>query len=151
MCPALHPARARLTATTSLRAHLIFLTHPPTRVRPLPCADKSSIYMDPAAASDRLNTSHYLTFGKPQQPSYLAESNRTWGNLRRTACTRPTPSPAFYPPDRNATVAQIGAADYNWKWPVREKRAAAPQIQRPEKVEQSFLEEYELRPPWLKY
>ena len=40
---------------------------------------------------------------------------------------------------------------HSWSWPEREKRAPAPQIKRPEKVTQSFLEEYELRPPWLKY
>ena len=43
------------------------------------------------------------------------------------------------------------AASFNWVWPERKPRPAAPQIKRPAKVEQSFLEEYELRPPWLKY
>ena len=65
--------------------------------------------------------------------------------------TRPTPSPHFYPPPRDATAEQVEAAKYTWSWPEREKRAAAPQIKRPEKIAQSFLEEYEIRPPWLKY
>ena len=43
------------------------------------------------------------------------------------------------------------AASFNWVWPERQKRPAPPQIKRPVKVEQSFLEEYEIRPPWLKY
>ena len=107
--------------------------------------------MDPAAEADRLNTSNFMAYGPPQEPSYLASANRTWGNLRQTACTRPAPSPAFYPPPRDTTPQQVTAANYNWSWPEREKRAPAPQIRRPEKVTQSFLEEYELRPPWLKY
>ncbi len=108
--------------------------------------------MDPPAEADRLNTSNFISFGVPQQPSYLASANQTWGDLRRTACTRPTPSPAFYPPPREAvTPAMAAAADYSWSWPERKPRAAAPQIKRPDKVEQTFLEEYELRPPWLKY
>jgi len=112
---------------------------------------KSSIYMDPAAEADRLNTSNYITYGAPLEESYLASANRTWGNLRRTACTRPTPAPAFYPPPRDATAEQIAKSDFVWKWPERAERQPPPQIKRPEKVTQSFLEEYELRPPWLKY
>ena len=84
-------------------------------------------------------------------PSDLAASQQTWGNLRQTAFTRPSPVPTFVPPDRNATAAQLASADYNWKWPTMDKRKGAPQIKRPERVEQSFLQEYELRPPWLKY
>ena len=49
------------------------------------------------------------------------------------------------------TPAMVEAAKYTWSWPEREKRAPPPQIRRPEKLTQSFLEEYELRPPWLKY
>ena len=113
---------------------------------------KSSIYMDPAGEEGRMVSSNFSSFGKPMVPSYLAQSQQTWGNLRRTAFTRPTPSPAFYPPPRESTAAEVAAADYNWKWPAREARAAQPQIKRPDKVEMaSFLEEYELRPPWLKY
>ena len=107
--------------------------------------------MDPSAEGERLNTSNFLSFGPPRQPSYLASAHRTCGNLRQTACTRPTPSPAFDPPERSSTPAQVEAANYNWAWPEREKRPSAPQIPRPEMVEQSFLEEYNLRPPWLKY
>ena len=107
--------------------------------------------MDPAAEGDRLNTSNFIQFGPPDRPSYLAEANQTWGHLRQTACTRPTPAPAFYPPPRASTEEQVAAADYTWKWPERVKRKAAPQIKRPEKVSQNFLEEYEIRPPWLKY
>jgi len=112
---------------------------------------KSSMYMDPAAEIGRLNTSNFLAYGSPDYPSYLASANRTWGNLRRTACTRPTPAPHFYPPPRDATSEQKEAANYTWSWPERQKRDPGPQINRPEKIAQSFLEEYELRPPWLKY
>ena len=113
---------------------------------------KSSIYMDPTAEDNRLHTSNYTGFGVPTVPSYLAASQQTWGNLRRTAFTRPQPSPAFYPPPREATSVQLEAADYNWKWPAREERKPGPQIKRPEALaERPFLEEYELRPPWLKY
>jgi len=112
---------------------------------------KSSIYEDPSAEASRLITTNNVTYGFSEHPSYLISANQTWGNLRRTACTRPTPSPAFYPPARDATAEQVEAASYTWKWPERPERAAAPQIARPEKVTQSFLQEYELRPPWLKY
>ena len=113
---------------------------------------KSSIYMDASAEEGRMVSSNFSSFGKPMVPSYLAQSQQTWGNLRRTAFTRPTPSPAFYPPPRDSTPEQVAAADYNGKWPARDPRAAQPQIKRPDKVETaSFLEEYELRPPWLKY
>ena len=150
-------------------------------------ADKSSIYEDPSAEASRLITTNNVTYGFSEHPSYLISANQTWGNLRRTACTRPTPSPAFYPPARDATAEQVEAASYTWKWPERPERAAAPQIARcellsnaatsrtprrllqwldltrcllwyvspcscrPEKVTQTFLQEYELRPPWLKY
>ena len=60
--------------------------------------------MDPAAEQDRHQTSNYQTFGVPLEPSYLAASQRTWGNLRQTACTRPTPAPAFYPPEKGGMV-----------------------------------------------
>ena len=59
---------------------------------------KSSIYMDASAEEGRMVSSNFSSFGKPMVPSYLAQSQQTWGNLRRTAFTRPTPSPAFYPP-----------------------------------------------------
>jgi hypothetical protein len=112
---------------------------------------KSSIYEDPSAEDGRLHSSNFTAFGMPTVPSYLAASQQTWGNLRRTACTRPTPAPAFYPPERDATAEQVAAASYTWKWPERTKRPPPPQIKRPERVEQEFLQEYELRPPWLKY
>ena len=107
--------------------------------------------MDPAAEAERLFSSNNLSYGFPDQPSYLASANQTWGNLRRTACTRPTPGPCFYPPPRDATAEQVAAAAFSWNWPERQARAPAPQIKRPERLTQSFLEEYELRPPWLKY
>jgi len=112
---------------------------------------KSSIYEDPSAEATRLITTINLTYGYPDQPSYLVSANQTWGNLRRTASTRPTPAPPFYPPMRDATAEQIDAASYTWKWPERQARAPAPQIARPEKVTSDFLQEYELRPPWMKY
>ena len=110
---------------------------------------KSSVYEDPTAEDLRHTSSNMIAFGDPPKPSDLAAANQTWATLRRTAFTRPAPVPSFYP-DRGATQAQVAAADYNWKWPEMEARKAAPQIKRPDKVEQSFLEEYELRPPWLK-
>jgi len=116
---------------------------------------KSSIYMDPAAEAERLISSNHTFYGVPVKKSYLADGNQTWGDLRRSARTRPTPGPAFYPPPRdNAATMPLptdGNYTYVWSWPEREKRPPAPTIQRPEKVAHSFLEEYELRPPWLKY
>jgi len=112
---------------------------------------KSSIYEDPSAEATRLITTNNLTYGYPDQPSYLVSANQTWGNLRRTASTRPTPAPPFYPPMRDATAEQIDAASYTWKWPERQARAPGAQIARPEKVTSDFLQEYELRPPWMKY
>ena len=112
---------------------------------------KSSIYMDPSAEAQRLHTINFQSFGYPEHPSHLAVASQTWGNLRRTAGTRPTPAPAFYPPERGATEGEVAAAKFTWKWPEREERPAPPQIARPEKQTQDFLEEYELRPPWLKY
>jgi len=112
---------------------------------------KSSIYMDPAAEAGRYDTSNFGVYGPSPHESHLSTANRTWGNLRRTACTRPTPAPTFHPPPRECTAEQVAAADYCWTWPDRPKRAEPPQIQRPAKVTQTFLEEYELRPPWMKY
>ena len=119
---------------------------------------KSSIYMDPSAEAGRLTTSNMVTFGPPERPSHLAAANQTWGNLRQTARTR-SEGAAFYPPERSlatgalmeATPAQRAAADYTWKYPKRDARPPPPQIKRPPRQEQEFLEEYDLRPPWLKY
>lgn len=113
--------------------------------------DKSSVYIDPSAEAERLISTNHTDFGPPREQSYLADANRTWGNVRQTACTRPAPAPKFYPPERSVDAAVPAAASYTWSWPQRESRAAPPQIKRPAAVEHSFLEEYELRPPWLKY
>ena len=150
-----------------------------------PSADKSNMFEDPSAAAVRFNSTNYVSFGPPDKPSCLAETHRSMGNLRQTANTRPTPSPAFYPPERETHV-EPERTDYNWKWPVREKRPPPPRLKRraasrpalrqsshalvtlhvrahsrnsarcasgrPLQVtHSSFLEEYELRPPWLKY
>uniref|UniRef100_A0A7S3F219 Uncharacterized protein n=1 Tax=Haptolina ericina TaxID=156174 RepID=A0A7S3F219_9EUKA len=112
---------------------------------------KSSIWMDPAAEASRLISSNHIYYGANDKKSYLADGNQTWGDLRRTACTRPTPAPKFYPPPREGGSTVPAECTYTWKWPVREDRPAAPTIQRPDKISHSFLEEYELRPPWLKY
>ena len=93
---------------------------------------KSSIYQDPSAEAERLKTTnqtHGLQ-GFPTQRSDLALSQQTCGNLRQTACTRPTPSPSFHPPWRNVTDERVRAADYTWKWPQREKREPPPQIRK---------------------
>ncbi|KAL1514482.1 hypothetical protein AB1Y20_003581 [Prymnesium parvum] len=112
---------------------------------------KSSLYLDPSIEGERLITTNHLAYGFPKEPSYLADQNRTWGNLRQTSFTRPTPSPKYFPPPRSNTPASVEATTYTWKWPAREVRPPAPTLKRPEKVSYSFLEEYELRPPWLKY
>ena len=103
---------------------------PPLTVRPPLVADKSSLYMDPTAEAERLISSNHIFYGFPKEESYLADSNRTWGNLRQTACTRPSPGPKFYPPVRDSTPTALEAATYTWSWPKRETRAPAPQIQR---------------------
>ena len=79
------------------------------------------------------------------------------GSGRSTRIDRISPAakglsrPSYVPP-REATSVQLEAADYNWKWPAREERKQGPQIKRPDALaERPFLEEYELRPPWLKY
>ncbi len=148
--------KRKLTKANALgNPQALLLNYPPENTESnLKCWErnyKSSVYQDPAAERDRLKSSNYLSFGAPSRPSYLASANRTYGNLRRTSCTRPTPSPAFYPPDRGTTPEEIQNATYTWSWPERTKRPPPPSIRRPEKVSRGFLEEYELRPPWLKY
>ena len=132
------------------------------------------MYEDPSAEAVRFNSTNFVSFGPPDQPSCLAESHRSYGNLRQTANTRPTPSPAFYPPERTVTVPPE-KSDYTWTWPERKERPPAPRlkrcagqrrgcpparhvlrassgVRRPVQAHHtSFLEEYELRPPWLKY
>ena len=102
---------------------------------------KSSIYEDPTAEGERLLTTNWThgLQGKPTKPSYLADHNQTWGNMRQTAFTRPSPSPAFYPPARDATEEQIAAASYSWQWPKLEKRPAPPQIKRYARPEASAV------------
>jgi hypothetical protein len=45
--------------------------------------------MDPAAEASRLISSNHIYYGANDKKSYLADGNQTWGDLRRTACTRP--------------------------------------------------------------
>lgn len=109
---------------------------------------KSSIYLDPTVESERLKTSNQMFFGKSETPSYLCEVNHTYGDLRRTARTKSTTAPSFYPPPRPGTAS---LPTYKWTWPEREKRPPQPNLVRPQKLTQDFLEEYNLRGPWLKY
>ena len=109
------------------------------------------MYEDPSAAAVRFQSTNFDSFGPPDVESCLAAAHRSYGNLRRTAFTRPSPSPAFYPPERTSDVPPE-KADYTWTWPERETRPPPPRLKRPTQVSHtSFLEEYELRPPWLKY
>ena len=90
---------------------------------------RSNMYEDPSAEAVRFDSTNFNSFGYPNEPSYLADQQRSMGNLRRTANTRPTPSPAFYPPEREVEVP-LAKCDYTWTWPKREKRAAPPQLKR---------------------
>ena len=89
----------------------------------------------------------------------LERGSRVFGSSCRHLPSPQTPGSSLlaavsalsYARERGASAEMVDAAGYTWQWPEREKRAPAPQIKRPEKVTQSFLEEYELRPPWLKY
>ena len=82
---------------------------------------RSNMYEDPTAEAVRFDSTNYNYFGRPTVPSYLAESQKSMGNLRQSANTRPTPSPAFYPPERETEVPPE-KCDYNWTWPERQKR-----------------------------
>mmetsp|Transcript_12088 Transcript_12088/g.34787 ORF Transcript_12088/g.34787 Transcript_12088/m.34787 type:complete len:212 (+) Transcript_12088:85-720(+) len=114
---------------------------------------KSSICISTSAEDDKdsLNTTTHLAFGKPDRESYLVARNHTYGDLRQQAFSRPQPSPAFYPPERDVKVPEE-ETNYEWEWPERPERRRQPQLVRPTKVEhKEFMEEYNLRPPWLKY
>ena len=142
------------TTADNPRALLLNYPPPPTEHN-IHCWErnyKSSIYLDPAAEAERLVTMNHVGFGAPVRgSSCLAEANRTCGDIRKTACTRPTPSPAFDPPPRELNVP-ADKAEYTWQWPERAPRAKPPSLKRPEKVVQpDFLSEYDLRPPWLKF
>jgi hypothetical protein len=114
---------------------------------------KSSISISASAEDDKesLNTTSHLAFGKPDRESYLVGRNYTHGDLRQQAFSRPQPSPAFYPPERELKVPEE-QSKYEWEWPERQERRRQPRLARPTKVEhKDFIEEYNLRPPWLKY
>jgi len=149
--------KRKLTTANALgNPQALLLNYPPEPTNAnLSCWErnyKSSIYLDPALEPERLVSSNHVAYGLPKEESYLADHNRTWGNLRQTSFTRPGPAPKFYPPERQgANPTSLEAATYSWVWPKRDARPPGPSIQRPEKVAHSFLEEYELRPPWLKY
>jgi len=41
---------------------------------------------------------------------------------------------------------------FEWQWPERPERTRQPRLARPTKVEnKEFIDEYNQRPPWLKY
>ena len=90
---------------------------------------RSNMYEDPSAESVRFDSTNFNSFGYPDVPSYLADAQRSMGNLRQTANTRPTPSPAFYPPEREVEVP-TEKCDYTWTWPEREKRPPPPRLKR---------------------
>ena len=90
---------------------------------------RSNMYEDPTAEAVRFDSTNYNYFGRPTVPSYLAESQKSMGNLRQSANTRPTPSPAFYPPERETEVPPE-KCDYNWTWPERQKRPPPPRLKR---------------------
>ena len=87
------------------------------------------MYEDPTAEAVRFDSTNYNYFGRPTVPSYLADMQKSMGNLRQSANTRPTPSPAFYPPERETEVP-TEKCDYNWTWPEREKRPPPPRLKR---------------------
>jgi len=180
--PSLFGKRKIVTSDADPNPQALLLNYPPApTAENIRCWEKnykSHMYEDPSAEAVRFTSTNFQSFGPPDKPSCLAAQHQSYGNLRRTAFTRPTPSPAFYPPERpgvvvpdersvytwewperkprpppprDATAEQIAKSDFVWKWPERAERQPPPQIKRPEKVTQSFLEEYELRPPWHKY
>ena len=113
---------------------------------------RSNMYEDPTAEAVRFQSTYHLAFGPPDAPSCLAEAHRSFGNLRQTANTRPCPSPAYYPVERPGVVVPPEKCDYEWHWPERKVRSPPAMIKRPEAVTfTDFLQEYDLRPPWLKY
>ena len=90
---------------------------------------RSNMYEDPTAEAVRFDSTNYNYFGRPTVPSYLADMQKSMGNLRQSANTRPTPSPAFYPPERETEVPPE-KCDYNWTWPERQKRPPPPRLKR---------------------
>jgi len=74
---------------------------------------KSSISISASAADDResLQTTTQRSFGLPDRESYLVARNYTHGDLRQQAFSRPQPSPAFYPPERETHVS---SSDKPW-------------------------------------
>jgi len=154
--PSAFGKRKVVTQTADMNPQALLLNYPPQPTEEnISCWErnyKSSMFLDPNPEMEakRLTTSNYSFLGTPTEPSYLAVAARTYGDVRRTDCTRPVGSPAFYPPERTSDVTP-GASEYTWKWPAREPRAPQPQLQKPPKPEQSFIVEYSLRAPWFKY
>lgn len=114
---------------------------------------KSSIAVSASAAEDKdsLKTIAHLSYGVPDRESYLVERNFTHGDVRQQSFTRPQPSPAFYPPQRDVQVPEEQTT-YEWEWPERPARQKPDRQARPERLEpEEFIDEYNLRPPWLKY
>jgi len=145
-------------AANSPNPQQLLLNYPPEpTVENINCWErnyKSSLYLDPDPDMEaaRLKTVNQLFYGAGSEPSYLAEDNRNgYGDVRRTDCTRPSPAPKFYPPEREDLGLPPESAIYDWQWPERSARAPMPQLERPAKVELNFMDSYSLRPPWLKY
>mmetsp|Transcript_7610 Transcript_7610/g.22685 ORF Transcript_7610/g.22685 Transcript_7610/m.22685 type:complete len:199 (-) Transcript_7610:346-942(-) len=96
-------------------------------------------------------TTSQSQFGVPSyRESDLAARNYSHGDLRQQAFTRPQPQISYYPPAREGEASQEDAS-YEWSWPERPVRTNPPQLPKAERHESSFIEEYNLRPPWLKY
>ena len=144
------------SAGTGNNPRALLLNYPPpsteANIRCWEVNYKSSVYQDPVAEIGRHTTSNQTAFGAVRQgTSCLADANRTYGDVRQSDRTRPTPSPAFEPPERTAVVPEE-QAEYRWHWPERTEREPPPRLVRPTKVtHKDFYEEYQARPPWLKY
>ena len=132
--PSLFGKRKIVTSDADPNPQALLLNYPPApSAANILCWErnyKSSVFEDPTAEAVRFNSTNFTSFGKPDKPSCLAAAHRSQGNLRRTANTRPTPSPAFYPPERPGVEVPEAKADYTWTWPEREKRPPPPRLKR---------------------
>ena len=141
--------RRRLAAQPASRAA------PPLTARPARRrADSSNMFFDPAAEDRRFTSTNHVTWGhiRDDQPSCLAEAKRSLGDLRQTMGSRSTPQPAYYPPDERVNKPVEASAVYKWEWPAHKTRPGwGRSIAQEPRKEMEFIEEYDLRPPWLKY
>ena len=126
----------------------------PLTTHPRPPADSSNMFFDPAAEDRRFTSTNHVTWGhiRDDQPSCLAEAKRSLGDLRQTMGSRSTPKPAYYPPDERVNKPVEASAVYKWEWPAHKTRPGwGRSIAQEPRKEMEFIEEYDLRPPWLKY